>query len=136
MILNNKEAIDYILSHPQDCQTMALKKIEDVHRLLIQKLPGVCHGIRNSVVFILATTYRPLDNFNQLKVSLKETVVVINRSVPVFQKALAAIGLISYGQPFVDCNKRTARLVGNAIFMHTKYAHFFTVALIWWNIKK
>ncbi len=121
MILNHKEAIDYILSHPQDYQKMSLKKIEDIHRLLIQKLPGVHHGIRSSLVRIIGTNYRPLDNIHQLKESLERTVLVINSCENVFQKALSGISLISYIQPFVDGNKRTARLIGNAL-LHSNHA--------------
>ena len=39
----------------------------------------------------------------------------------VFEKALPAFVLISYIQPFMDGNKRTARLVSNAILINGGY---------------
>ncbi len=46
---------------------------------------------------------------------------MINRKESVFEKALLALVLISYIQPFMDGNKRTARLVSNAILMNYGY---------------
>lgn len=43
---------------------------------------------------------------------------MINAKGNAFEKALLAIVLISYIQPFMDGNKRTARIVGNAILMN------------------
>jgi Fic family protein len=42
---------------------------------------------------------------------------LINLKQNVFEKALLALLLISYIQPFNDGNKRTARIVSNAILM-------------------
>nr|MBP9068845.1 Fic family protein [Bacteroidia bacterium] len=39
----------------------------------------------------------------------------------VFEKALLVLVLISYIQPFGDGNKRTARIISNAILMNHKY---------------
>jgi Fic family protein len=46
---------------------------------------------------------------------------LINEKVNVFEQALLALILISYIQPFVDGNKRTARIVSNAILINHKY---------------
>jgi Fic family protein len=46
---------------------------------------------------------------------------LINNKDNVFEKALLALVLISYIQPFMDGNKRTARIVSNAILMN--YQH-------------
>jgi Fic family protein len=43
---------------------------------------------------------------------------LINRKTSVFEKALIALLFISYIQPFADGNKRTARIVSNAILMN------------------
>lgn len=42
----------------------------------------------------------------------------VNRKNNVFEKALLTLILISYIQPFMDGNKRTARIVSNAILMN------------------
>jgi len=46
---------------------------------------------------------------------------LINKKENVFEQALLALILISYIQPFVDGNKRTARIVSNAILINNKY---------------
>ena len=47
--------------------------------------------------------------------------VLINHKESVFEKALLALLLISYIQPFLDGNKRAARIVSNAILMNYNY---------------
>ena len=115
MILNHKYAIDYIMAHPENFTIMSLRKIEDIHGLLVQNLPGVHHGIRHHQVRIIGTNYYPLDTPYQVKEALESTVDLVNRQKNPFQKALSAILLISYIQPFIDGNKRAARLIGNAL---------------------
>lgn len=46
---------------------------------------------------------------------------LINKKDNVFEKALLALVLISYIQPFMDGNKRTARIVSNAILINYHY---------------
>ncbi len=46
---------------------------------------------------------------------------LINRKPGVFDKSLLALVLISYIQGFVDGNKRTARIISNAILIANNY---------------
>jgi Fic family protein len=46
---------------------------------------------------------------------------LINKRNDVFEKALLALVLLSYIQPFEDGNKRTARILSNAILINHKY---------------
>ena len=46
---------------------------------------------------------------------------MINEKENVFEKALLVLVLISYIQPFADGNKRTARIISNAILMNHQY---------------
>lgn len=46
---------------------------------------------------------------------------MINSKNSVFEKALLALVLISYIHPFMDGNKRTARIESNAILMNEKH---------------
>jgi Fic family protein len=46
---------------------------------------------------------------------------LINTKENVFEKVLLALTLLSYIQPFVDGNKRTARITGNAILINNNY---------------
>jgi Fic family protein len=114
MLLNHKTALDYIFAHSADYQKLTLRKIEDVHRLLVKNL-GVSHGLRSSLVSIVGTKYRPLDNIQQISEAVENTTCVVNKYADPFHKSLAALALLSYIQPFADGNKRTARLIGNAL---------------------
>ena len=114
MILNHKTALDYIFKHQLDYRKITLRKIEDVHRLLIENLQ-VSHGLRNSLVRIVGTKYRPLDNRYQIHEAVGRAIKAVNKFTDPFHKSLTLIILLSYIQPFVDGNKRTARLMGNAV---------------------
>jgi Fic family protein len=46
---------------------------------------------------------------------------VINKRNSIFEKALLCMLLISYIQPFADGNKRTARIISNAILIYHQY---------------
>jgi Fic family protein len=120
MLLNHKEAIDFIIEYPDYLIPLSVPKIEDIHSLLIKEL-GVDKNIRKRRVGISGTNYRPLDNEFQISEALSDMCELVNSKEDVFEKALLLLVLISYIQPFVDGNKRTARIVSNAILMNHKY---------------
>lgn len=120
MLLNHKEAIDFIVANPDYVSPLLISKIEDIHSLLIKDL-NVDRNIRNHRVGISGTNYLPLDNDFQIKESLKGMCDLINNRKNVFEKALLILILISYIQPFSDGNKRTARIISNAILINNKY---------------
>ncbi len=120
MLLNHKEAIDFILAHPDYLFPLTVSKIEDIHHLLTKDL-SVTRNIRKRRVGISGTNYRPLDNEFQIRDALELTCDLINARDDVFEQALLALVLLSYIQPFVDGNKRTARIVSNAILIHNAY---------------
>ena len=62
-----------------------------------------------------------LDNEFQIREALEDTCRLINAKEDVFEKALLALVLLSYIQPFTDGNKRTARISSNAILMAWGY---------------
>ena len=116
MILNHKKALDYIRSKKSVFKKLNLRKIENIHSLVIDNL-GVAKGLRKKIVGITGTRYKPIDNQYQIKEALEKTIKAINSSQDPFSKALLALLMISYIQPFEDGNKRTARLVSNAILL-------------------
>lgn len=120
MLLNHKGAIDFIIENPDYLIPLSVSKIEDIHSLLIKEL-GVDKNIRKRRVGISGTNYRPLDNEFQISEALSNMCELVNSKENVFEKALLLLVLISYIQPFVDGNKRTARIVCNAILMNHKY---------------
>jgi len=116
MILNHKKAIDYILNEKENFKKITVRKIEDIHGLLTQEL-GISKGVRKSLVGVVGTRYRPIDNEFQIKEALEKTVKIINTVGNPLLKSLIAILLISYIQPFEDGNKRTSRMLGNALLL-------------------
>ncbi len=120
MLLNHKDALDFILDNPDYLYPLSVSKIEDIHSILIKEL-AVERNLRTRRVGISGTNYRPLDNEFQISEALQNTCSVINQKESVFEKALLALVLISYIQPFMDGNKRTARIVSNAILMNENY---------------
>ena len=120
MLLNHKEALDFIIANPQYVSPLKLSAIEDIRSMLIKDL-NVTRNIRSRRVGISGTNYKPLDNEFQIREALEGMCGLINQQENVFAKALLVLILISYIQPFADGNKRTARIVGNAILMDNTY---------------
>lgn len=120
MLLNHKEALDFIIEQPKYLIPLTVAKIEDIHSLLIKEL-AIDKNIRNRRVGITGTNYRPLDNEFQIKEAIISMCHLVNMKKNIFEKALLTLILISYIQPFADGNKRTARIVSNALLIYNKY---------------
>jgi Fic family protein len=120
MLLNHKEAIDFILENPDYLNPVEIRKIEDIHSILIKDL-GVDRNIRSRRVGISGTNYKPLDNEYQIREGLQHMCNLVNSKKNVFEKTLLLLVLLSYIQAFNDGNKRTARIVSNACLIHNNY---------------
>lgn len=116
MILNHKKAFDYALQHRERFKNISIRDITDIHALLVGDM-NISTGLRKKPVGIVGTVYQPLENEYQLREALEAGVEVLNTLASPFSKALAAVLLISYIQPFEDGNKRTSRLFSNAILL-------------------
>lgn len=120
MLLNHKDALDFILDAPDYLGNISVARIEDIHALLTKEL-GVERNIRHRRVGITGTNYMPLDNEFQIREALQDTVELINFKENIFEKALLALVLLSYIQAFTDGNKRTARIISNGILIAHGY---------------
>lgn len=120
MLLNHKDALDFIIGDPTYITPLTVSRIEDIHSILIKEL-GVERNIRNRRVGISGTNYKPLDNEFQIKEALQDMCNLVNAREDVFEKALLVLVLISYIQAFADGNKRTARILSNAILISSNY---------------
>ncbi len=120
MLLNHKDALDFIIDNPDYLYPLSVSKIEDIHSILVKEL-AVERNLRKRRVGISGTNYRPLDNEFQISEALGYTCDLIHKKENIFEKALLALVLISYIQPFMDGNKRTARIVSNAILMNDNF---------------
>lgn len=116
MILNHKAACEYVWKHPRYFKTLSLQKIVELHSLIVKNL-RVSTGLRTRPVGIIGTAYRPHDNQHQIRDALQEMIKLANRMRDPFIKSLIAIAGLSYIQPFEDGNKRTSRILGNALLM-------------------
>ena len=120
MLLNHKVALDYIIDSPNYFLKLGVKKIVEVHSLLVEGL-DVEKNIRKRIIEITGTNYKPLDNEHQIKEAIIKTCSLINDQENVFEKALIILILLSYIQAFEDGNKRTARLMSNAVMISNNY---------------
>ena len=120
MLLNHKDALDFVLDVPDYLKELSVHRIEDIHSILTKELE-VDRNIRHRRVGITGTNYRPLDNEFQIREALEDTCTLVNGKDNVFEKALLTLVLLSYIQAFVDGNKRTARITSNAILIANSY---------------
>ena len=120
MLLNHKDALDFVLDAPDYLKELSVHRIENLHSILTKELE-VDRNIRHRRVGITGTNYRPLDNEFQIREALEDTCTLVNGKDNVFEKALLTLVLLSYIQAFVDGNKRTARITSNAILIANGY---------------
>lgn len=118
MVLNHKSALDF--SEQQKklfAGALTVQSVIELHRILAKDI--MSDGLRERLVGITGSAYRPLDNKFQIEDELTRFCAVVNAKENIFEKALIAFTYICYLQPFNDGNKRTARILANAIL----YAH-------------
>ncbi len=120
MLLNHKEALNFIIDQPDYVVPLTISRIEDIHSLLIKDL-RVDRNIRQRRVGISGTNYKPLDNEHQIREALTDMCDLVNSKNSVFEKAILTLVLLSYIQAFGDGNKRTARIVSNAVLIANGY---------------
>ena len=116
MILNHKDAFNESIQNRDRFKKLDYKDIEYIHKVLTKNI-NITKNIRNAPVGITGTKYKPLDNEFQLKEALEKMVGLINKKELFFEKAFLVLILISYIQAFEDGNKRTARMLSNAILL-------------------
>lgn len=116
MIINQKEALESILEDISLWQSPSIAQLEQLHSIVGKNL-GISRNIRKSLVGITGTNYRPLDNEFQICEALHKLFAWIQATDNAHEKSLLAVLGISYIQPFVDGNKRTSRLLSNALLL-------------------
>lgn len=120
MILNHKIAFETILENKEDYKIITFSQITQLHNILTKGL-NVTTGIRSQAVGITGTTYHPLDNQWQIQEAMDKFIVSLNEANYPLEKVLITIAMISYIQPFIDGNKRTARMLANAVLLANDY---------------
>ncbi len=120
MLLNHKDALDFIIAEPDYLTPLTIGRIEDIHSILMKNL-GVERNIRKRGVGVGGTDYKPLTIHQQIIDAVQQMCDLVNSQDNVFEKALFILVLTSYIQAFNDGNKRTARIISNAILMENGY---------------
>lgn len=113
MILNHKLALEFVFEEPEYFKNLTSAKIIELHRLITKDM-DIIGGFRKSGVGITGSLFKPLDNYHSILEMMDKSCKLINAKSP-YEKAFLASLLISYIQPFEDGNKRTSRILSNAI---------------------
>lgn len=116
MILNHKDAFNYIHKNAGQFKTVTRKNLEELHAILIKGL-NVGLSLRQKPVGVLGSIYQPLDNIHQITEAVSALTAAVSRVSTAYAKALVALFGIGYIQPFEDGNKRTARLMANGLLL-------------------
>jgi len=116
MILNHKDAFNYIKENAKQFKTLTKVNLEDLHKIMVKDL-SVGFGFRQKPVGVTGSKYQPLDNIHQISEAVEALSVAVSKMATAYGKAMLAILGISYIQPFEDGNKRTARLMANALLV-------------------
>lgn len=116
MIINHKKAFDFIYKNKEEFKELNIKNLENIHSLLIKDL-NIKNNIRSKPVGVLGSIYKPLDNQYQIKEAIENLSKVVSKMKDGYAKALVSLLGVSYVQPFEDGNKRTGRLMANAILL-------------------
>src|SRR3989339_278046 len=120
MILNHKNAFDTILEKRNHFKKIGILDIRSIHSELVKDLE-ITLGTRQSGVGITGTKYVPLDNKWQIEEALSHIVAHAKKTDSVAERAFIFLAMISYLQPFTDGNKRTSRMVSNAVLLANGY---------------
>lgn len=120
MILNHKNAFKTIIKHRKNFQILTKRNLLELHGVLTKDL-HITSGVRKQAVGITGTTYTPPAHEWELKKSLEKMVSAVNKVNHPLEKALLISTLLAYIQPFTDGNKRTARMIANAVLLAHDY---------------
>lgn len=116
MILNHKFAFEQILVSLPEFKKLQFSDVLQLHNTLVAGLE-VETGIRKVKVGISGSVYIPLDNEWQLRENLEKIIDLVNKTEFILEKALIITAMVAYLQPFADGNKRTSRMLANAVLM-------------------
>lgn len=115
MILNHKEAIQYLGDHLEDI-AISRSEMLNIHALLADGLlvdPMMGGRLRRAPVGIAVSSYRPLDDPFVIE---EEFDILLHKAAAIadpFEQSFFVLVHIPYLQAFHDVNKRTSRIIAN-----------------------
>lgn len=116
MLLNQKAAFDFIWETQDEWARPKVSYLEKLHEFIIKDL-GVDKNLRDTLVGITGTDYKPLGNGFQIREALELLLDYVTQAPNEYERALMLTVGMSYIQPFADGNKRTARMTANALLL-------------------
>jgi hypothetical protein len=119
MLLNHKSAIEFIVADPM-VAGIDDRTFKTLHALLMENLLGTRldeGSLRSTPVQIGASVYLPLSNPQLLHECFRQLVVTAAQIRDPFECSFFLLIHLPYLQPFLDGNKRTARLAANLPFV-------------------
>jgi len=119
MILNHKKAFEVILDKKDSFKKLDFSDIVQLHQVLTNGL--VTSGVRSQKVRISGTRYEPLSDKHEIERVLRQLIELVNKTEFPPEKALILSIMIAYIQPFADGNKRTSRMLSNAVLLAYDY---------------
>jgi hypothetical protein len=119
MILNHKDAIEYLVSDPANA-SLSAGTIIALHAFLSDGLmadPMACGRIRQRAVEIGGSVYMPVALPQRLEELFGIVIQMATEIVDPFEQAFFLMVHLPYLQPFEDVNKRVSRLAANIPFI-------------------
>jgi Fic family protein len=120
MIINHQKAFNVILRQKKNFKQLTFPTLTQLHDVLVADL-HISTGLRDQPVRITGTRYSPPRGREEIDQHLRHIIAHINSVDYPPDKALIAACMLPYLQPFVDGNKRTARLLANALLLAHGY---------------
>jgi Fic family protein len=115
MLRNHAEAIGYILRYARELD-LSPAEFRGIHALLARGLladSGQVGAVRHSIVEIGRSVYRPSALPQVLEAGLAHIAEKARAIADPFEQSFFLLATVSYLQPFLDVNKRTARVLAN-----------------------
>lgn len=115
MILNHKEAIQYVVEHLADI-AISRSDVLNIHALLADGLlidPSMAGRLRRQPVYIAQSSYQPLDIPYAIEEEFEVLIDKASKITDPFEQSFFLLVHIPYLQAFDDINKRTSRIASN-----------------------
>jgi fido (protein-threonine AMPylation protein) len=115
MILNHKEAIEFIVAR-DNRRELDAHLLRTLHAILFAGLQqNAAHEgrLRTAPVTITGSTYIPTEDPHVIRECLDRIAALANAIPDPFERSFFLLVHLPYLQPFIDANKRTARVAAN-----------------------
>ena len=86
MILNHKDAFNFIHENKSHFKILTRKNLEELHALLVKDL-SVGLGLRSKPVGVTGSIYKPLDNIHQISEAVSKFSAAVDRTQTPFARA-------------------------------------------------